>query len=100
MLLKENMLKMDWYKYKQKTQVVRSNGTSCQSSALEVDSWWLGLGRKTAEQSQLGAQMRTCLIKLYNARLRFSIPKFGGEFRFGRRLKDHGRDKLAFSMSG
>jgi len=63
MLLKENMPKMDGYKYKQKTQVVRSNGTSYQSSALEVDSWWLGLGRETAEQTQLGAQMRTCLIQ-------------------------------------
>jgi hypothetical protein len=63
MLLKENMLKMDGYKYKQKTQVVRSNSTSYQSSALEVDSGRLGLGRKTAEQSHLGAQMRTCLIQ-------------------------------------
>jgi hypothetical protein len=82
MLLKDHMLKMDGYKYRQKTQVVRSNRTSYQSSALEVDSWWLGLGRKTAEQSQLGAQMRTCLIQCS-----IEILEFGGEFRFGRRLK-------------
>ena len=84
-------------RYKQVRMKEQRVGTSYQSSALEVDSWWLGLGRKTAEQSQLGAQMRTCLIQ---RSIQILDPQIWRRVSIWSSSQAHGRDKLAFSVRG